>query len=254
MDMNRMLKMTGNEFNGMFITFEDDDVEMFNRNNDMVYDRTVDGWMSEEVMKERERELRWEILANASKAREHNKSKAKKSSNERKSAKPAKTTKPAKTANNDPEPAKLRVYKPNWICAVKCEDKPRKAIVFKPDAWVDTDNDAQITTIPPKKNESKTDREEREMLESGYTDAHYRLNFDTDDTDWDAESRVVDWDAGVTIRQRRDSMGEDWVTESDRTIEEFRLDMRTLDMRHRMRGVEPIYPQHPRSVKPLRLA
>ncbi|MES1922155.1 hypothetical protein MHBO_003671 [Bonamia ostreae] len=241
----------------MFIMFENDDAEIFNRNNDMVYDRTVDGWMSEELMKANAREQQWKTLANASAKKSKNSKKSKKSNN-------WKSSNNAKTANNPKPSNETSAYKPHsWICTGKHDEqiveRQEATIAFKPHLWMITANNAQTTK--PKKNdaESQTDRDVQEMLESGYTDAHYQLNFDTDDEeeeeeDWEAESQVVDLDAGVTIRQRRDSMGEDWVTESDRTIEEFRLDMRTLDMRLRMRGIEPRYPQHPRSVKPLRLA
>lgn len=68
-------------------------------------------------------------------------------------------------------------------------------------------------------------------------------DLDTPIEDWDVEPQsqqqpeVIDWDAGVTIR--RCSMSEDWGAEVDREIEQFKLDMQTLNLCLRMRGFNP---------------
>lgn len=190
-----MLRKSGNELNGLFAMFEGDDVNMFNDNHTMVFNRTVGDWASERVMLDEERDHHWKTLVNAPKK-----------SNAKKSKKSKKNFNSAKLANN-PKPAnETIVHKPHegvcteqncWFCR---KGFASKTIVYKPHKGVCAKEECfchekhiELPKFKPSKGQPE-DWDLEIMLESGFTDAHYQLSFETDDED---ESSAEDWDAEV---------------------------------------------------------
>lgn len=269
-----MLRKSGNELNGLFAMFEGDDAKMFSRNNTMLLNYAVDDWVSEEALAAEAREYKWKTLVNAPK-----KSNAKKSK---------KNFNNAKLANN-PKPAnETIVYKPHegvcteescWFCRKGFANKtivykPHKGVCAKEECFCHENANEQPKFKPIKGQPEDWDLEI--MLESGYTDAHHQLSFETDDEedethaeDWDVEvdhtpshitpeeekqmlesgftdahyqlrfdTDAEESDDGVT-HAHSNSACEDWAQEVNDDIELFRINMRNLDAALKERGLTP---------------
>lgn len=213
MDINRVLKESGNECNGMLVMFESDDAEIFSRNTNMVHNRTVDGWMPEELLVEQENKQQWQKLLNAP-AKKSGSKKAKKSW---KSWKPKAANKPETTTNEVVvrKHPKGKCGQQNCRC---CDGFASKTIVYKthtgpchnPECFCHEkyiDYEYKL-----KQGESE---DVKNMMESGFTDAHHQLSFETDD-----ESPEEDWDAEIeaeeeALRRRNEQQVDTIATNED---------------------------------------
>lgn len=195
--MNMLLKKSGNEFNGWFVSFTTDEADKFDGNAKMFRSNTVDDWYPEEVQRSKMQEHQWETLAKA----------------------PAKKSKgAARRARNAAKKAKE--------LADSC-----RTIVYRPHHWMDAGDNEELATEDVSEQQPKCeepsgppeDWDTEAMLEYGFTDAHYQLTFDSDDEEEEEEvvvvkqelsAPVIDWDAGVS-HTRRNSEAENWDQNQD---------------------------------------
>lgn len=245
------LRKSGNELNGMFVSYDTDEVSLFTGNNTMIRNDTVDDWVPEEIMISTLREEQWYKLAKAP---------AKKSNQPKKSKGGKSKGRKSKGGKKVQEPINEGVvyYKPHdWIyvqektATENADQQPTTA--EKPAArteldwddqmmlesgyvdahfqlWFDTDDEEeqehakhtpveeerkpatenaqqQLTTSEKPAARTELDWDEEMMLESGYTDAHYQLSFDTDDEE-EKPTPVEEWNEGVS--HTRHNSVENW--------------------------------------------